>query len=125
MNSQVQWILFNINRNGTPLYFSDGTKTNGQLWTASPKIATKLGDRAVERLGNRSHAIAVDAAWIKKIQPRELAGLLRAAYRSAKDGQKIPASMKSFIVPSRPDREPVERQDRNEAGCGHPHESPS
>lgn len=114
------WILFNINRKGTPLYFSDGSKTNGQRWIPSQYQATPLDMDACRRLGPASNAIAVRTVWILKIKPLELAGLLRAAYRDAKAGTKIPGSMTSFIVPSRPDREPVERQDRNEAGGASP-----
>ena len=74
----------------------------------------------INRTGQQLCAIAARAVWILKIKPQELAGLLRAAYRDARSSKKIPGSMTSFVIPSRPDREPVERQDRNEAGGAPP-----
>ena len=121
--SEHRWVLFNLNRKGTVLYFTDSAKSN-QRWTPSPKLATRLTFDAAEVIGKKSHGIGARVDWLMHLQPREIAGLLRAHYREATENRLHHPKLVSFLQTTR-SRPELVTPDRKVTGGVPTPESPS
>lgn len=108
-----QWVLFNINRKGTVLYFCE-TQKSGQSWNPNPKLGVRLSETSAIRLAARSRALAVKSSWLDKVQSSQIAGPLKGAFARFLDGHSLPSMIRNFRSRREPD--PLERVDRHEAG---------
>jgi hypothetical protein len=44
------------------------------------------------------NSIAVKASWLRKVEPREIAGQLRANYERAKNNQPVGSMIRNFLI---------------------------
>lgn len=80
MNPSIPpWIVINLNRKGTVMYFGPSPTTN-QLWTPSPQNAATLTKESADQIAKDANGLTVSAGILQRVKPQNLANTMKSLW---------------------------------------------